>query len=256
MHIFFVSLFNSNVLKSPGNLRLVDTELQITVETSSGENFPIKIQPGKEKVVSLMQQIERKLDVPIKDQKLYHGKSRLSDAPQRSLPQELVCSLQPTVVVIVPEYIRITVEDLSGGEARVVKIDKEKTLTDLMEEIPACRNLQENEEAVFFFNGRKLYPSSGEEALARLGVCSGSKLEFEVKVIFIKIYVTMFSMRGVQFRCTPEETFKDLLYKIQTTRNTGMLEGAMFATQERVFDPEQDIGPLQGTAFILSKQSF
>ena len=245
------------MLKSPGDLRLVDTELQITVETSSGENFPIKIQPGKAKVISLMQQIEKKLDVPIKDQKLYHGKSRLSDAPQRGLPQELVCSLQPTVVVIVPEYIRITVENLSGGEARVVKIDKEKMLTDLMEEIPACRNLQENEEAVFFFNGRKLCHSSGEGALARLGVCSGSKLEFEVKVIFIKIYVTclpgMFSMRGVQFRCTPDETFKDLLYKIQTTRNTGMLEGATFATQERVFDPEQDTGPLQGTAFILSR---
>lgn len=166
------------MLKSGGNLRLIDAELEITVEASSDVFFPIKIKPGKAKVHDLMEQIERQLDVPVKDQKLYHGKTRLSDAPRRGLPDQLICSLQPTVVVLVPEYITITVV-VNGGDTSSVKIDKAKSLRDLIEEIPSCRNLPKNKEGMFYFNGKELCPSKDKGTLTSLGICSGSKLEFK-----------------------------------------------------------------------------
>ena len=251
--IKFLSFFfkNSHVRKSKGNLRLIDSELEITVEASTNEIFPVKIRPGKAKVIDVMEQIERKLGVFIRDQKLYHGKARLSKAPQRGLPEELICSLQPTVVVIVPEFIFITVEDSVSGNSSIVKIDKEKSLSDLMEEIPSCRNLQENEEAMFYVNGKKLCASKDEETLTKLGISSGSKTEVKVEITFIDIYVNglpdILPTRSFVFRCDPQETFRDLLNKVvEASSNTAKLDGATFSTQERIFDPEKDIGPLQG----------
>lgn len=242
------------MLKSPGNLRLLDVELQITVEAPFDVIFSVSIQPGKAKVHDLMEQIERKLDVPIKDQKLYHGRARLSDVPWRGLPDELICSLQPTVVVIVPEYITITVEDLCGGESSIARIDKAKTLRGLMEEIPSCRNLPENKEAIFYFDGKEICPSKDDRTLVSLGICCGSKLEFKVEIIFIDINVAglpgILPTHRVRFRCNPQETFKDLLKKIEETVDTGELQGATFTSQEKIFDPDQDSRPLQGIVSI------
>ena len=174
----------SYLVKSPGNLRnlrLIDAELEITVEASSSERFPVKLRPSKANVIDLMEVIEEKLGIPVKDQKIYHGKTRLSDAPRRSLPSKLICSLRPSVVVIVPEYITITVEDMESGEACIVKVDKAKTLKDLVDEISLCRNLSENEKAAvtFYFKGEGLCPSDNDQSLSSLGFGSGSKIQMK-----------------------------------------------------------------------------
>ncbi len=197
----------------------------------------------------IMEQIERKLQVPIKDQKLYHGRTRLSDAPRSGLPDGVTCSPQPTVVVIVPEYIHITVED-QNGYSHEIKIDKEKSLTALMEEIPSCNNLQENEEAVFYFNGKQLSPQPKDEGtLTSLGICSGTKLELKVKTAFIKLSVEAWNF-SVSVRCSPQETFKDLVEKVEMEGLKREEKKVTFSMKERVFDPEQDTGPLQGRADI------
>ena len=171
-------------MKSPENLRnlrLVDAELEITVEVSSSERFPVKIRPSKANVIDLMAVIKDKLGIPVKDQKVYYGKTRLSDAPQTSLPLKLICSLQPSVVVIVPEYITITVEDIESGEDCIVKVDKAKTLKDLVDEISVYKNMSENEKAsvTFYFKGEGLCPSENGQSLSSLGFDSGSKIEMK-----------------------------------------------------------------------------
>lgn len=236
--------------QASGNLRLLDAEMQITVKTSSRKTFPVKLHPGKTKVHDLMEQIERELDVPSGDQKLYLGSALLSDAPWKGLPPKLICNPQPTVDVKVPEYIDITVED-QNGDSHTVKIDKEKSLTALMEEIPLCSSLQENEEAIFFFNGKPLRPSKDEGTLTSLGLCSGSKLELKVNVAFLEIFVDVwFSNYAIGLRCSPEETFKDLVKKVEMEDRKRNLEKVTFAMDGRVFDPEKDKGPLQGKLFI------
>ena len=178
--VFFCFVFfNRNVKKSSGNLRLIDSELEITVEASSTERFPVKIRPSKAKVIDLLAEIEQKLGIPAKDQKVYHGMARISDAPQRGLPPKLISSLQPTVVVIVPEYINITVQDMDSGENCIVKFDKAKTLKDLLVEIPLCRNLPENIKATFYFKGEELRPTQNDETLSSLEFCCGSKLDMK-----------------------------------------------------------------------------
>ena len=176
---FFFFFLNRNVKKSSGNLRLIDSELEITVEASSTERFPVKIRPSKAKVIDLLAEIEQKLGIPAKDQKVYHGMARISDAPQRGLPPKLISSLQPTVVVIVPEYINITVQDMDSGENCIVKFDKAKTLKDLLVEIPLCRNLPENIKATFYFKGEELRPTQNDETLSSLEFCCGSKLDMK-----------------------------------------------------------------------------
>lgn len=154
--------------------------MQITVETSSSEIFSVEIQPGKANVYDLMEQIERKLGVPIKDQKLFHGKTRLSDAPRSDLPVKLICSLQPTVVVIVPEFISVTLNDIDSGASRIVKIDKEKRLRDLMTEMLSCRRFSKNEKVTVNFDGKEISPYEDDRSLASLGISSGSKLDLKI----------------------------------------------------------------------------
>ena len=89
LYVVVVVFFNRNVKKSSGNLRLIDSELEITVEASTTERFPVKIRPSKAKVIDLMAEIEQKLGIPVKDQKVYHGMARISDAPRRGLPPKL-----------------------------------------------------------------------------------------------------------------------------------------------------------------------
>lgn len=241
-------------LKASGNLRLIDVEMQITVKTSSGKTFPVTLHPGKAKVHDLMEQIERELDVPSGDQKLYLGSALLSDAPWKGLPRKLICNPQPTVDVKVPEYIDITVED-QNGDSHTVKIDKEKSLTALIKEIPSCSYQQENEEAIFFFNGKPLLPSKDEGTLTSIGLCSGSKLELKANVSFLSLLVDVwfskYAKYTISIRCSPEETFKDLVKKVHVelmdTRERN-LEKVTFAIHMdgRIFDPEKDKAPLKG----------
>ena len=229
------------------DLRLIDAEITITVtaEASSSFPFPISVHPGRVKVHYLMEQIEGKIQVPIRDQKLYHEGNLLSAAPSSYLPDKLICSPHPAVNVIIPEYIHITVKDQSG-DSHSVKVDKEKNLEAVMEEITSCCNLQENEEAIFAFNGKQLSPSKDKGTLASLGICSGSKLELTVRILYIEVKV-FFSdnSSSVSVKCDPQETFRDLVTKILKRRNSSKCR-LTFAMDGREFDPDQDKGPLQG----------
>ena len=245
--MFFVFCFVFKRGLPTRNLRLIDSELEIIIETSTEPNFSLKVHPGRAKVLDVMEQIERKLKVPLRDQKLYHGRARLSDAPRRGLPYGLICSPQPTLILIIPEYIHITVEN-ENGVLHNIKIDKEKGLKALMEEIPSCSSLQENQEAILFFEGRQMCPAKDEGTLTSLGLISGSKLELKVNIIFITVQVCFPNLLPfVSVTCSPHETFKDLVKKLETGGKRTELEKVTFAMRERVFDPDQDKAPLQGT---------
>ena len=229
------------------DLRLIDAEISITVTSEACSNcpFPIKVHPGKVKVHYLMEQIEGKIQVPIRDQKLYHEGNLLSAAPSSYLPDKLICSPRPAVNVIIPEYIHITVEDQSG-QSHSVKLDKEKNLKAVIEEITLCCNLQENEEATFIFNGKHLCPYEDEGTLSSFGICSGSKLELTVRILYIEVKV-FFSdnSSSVRVRCDPQETFQDLVEKIFEGHSSSNCRFT-FAIDGREYDADQDKGPLQG----------
>jgi len=242
-----VSLNSNSVRGLPiRNLRFINNKLKITIETSTSEtNFSVEVHPGRAKVCHVMKQIERQLNVPIRDQKLYHGRTRLSDAPRGGLPYGLICSPQPTLVVIVPEYIQITVEE-ENGDLHTIKIDKDKSLAALMKEIPSCSSLQENEEAILCFKGRQICHARDEGTLTSLGLCSGSKLEVKVNTIFISVQVCFPNgSPATNVRCSPHETFKDLVEKLEMEGKKTKLGKVIFAMEERVFDPDQDKAPLQ-----------
>ena len=83
-----------------------------------------------------------------------------------------------------------------------------------MKEIPSCSSLQENEEAIHYFNGRHLSPTKDEGTLTSLGLVSRSKLEKKVNIIFITVQVCFPNgSQKVNVRCGPQETFKDLVKK-------------------------------------------
>ncbi|XP_068721444.1 uncharacterized protein [Montipora capricornis] len=240
----------SDVIKTPGMIpQLIDAELDITIKVSTSEMINVRVRPSQAKVNDLMKQVETRLGVPIKDQKMYHGKTLLSDTPRSSLPLEVLCSSNPTVDVTIPEYIEITVENSHNGDLSTLKIDKEKPLSDLMTEIPSCRNLENNQEAVFHVNGRELSNVKDTDTLASLGIYSGSQLKVGVRVLFISVSIT--DLPGfspwdrLDIRCNPEETFKDLLNHIQSRTNIEKIDGATFLMKGRIFDPTQDLGSLQ-----------
>lgn len=208
--------------------------------------FPVKIHPGRAKIHDVMEQIEMKLEVPMKDQKLYLGSTRLSDTPMQGLPHKLICNPQPTIVAIVPDCIDLTVED-QNGKSIVVKIDKEKSITALMEEVSSRVNLPENEEPMLSLNGRQLFPLKAKGTLTSLGLCSGSKLELKTKVLFIEISIWFpDSSTTIRMRCSPHETFKELREKIEKNTKKRNLN-VTFAIEEKVFNPDEDKGSLQGT---------
>jgi len=210
--------------------------------------FSLKVHPGRVKVRDVMEQVQRKLNVPIRDQKLYHGRTRISNAPRTDLPSGLICSPQPKLMLIVPEYIHITVTNENGRVLHTIQIDKEKSLKAFVEEIPSCSSLQENEEAILYFNGRQIFPTKEEETLTNLGLKSGSRLGLKVNIIFITVHIRFLDgSQTVHVRCGPQDTFKDLVEKVETEGRRTELEKVIFAMQERVFDPDQDKAPLQGT---------
>ena len=239
------------MIESPGSLILVDVELDVTVEASTNGRFQVKIRPGEAQIIDLMQMIEAELKVPIKDQKLFHGKTRLSDNPYQDLPEKLVYGLNRNVVVIVPDYIEITVENSASGESIALKIDKEKHLTDLAQEIPSCRNMDDNQEAMFLVDGKELSPVRNTGTLASLGICSGSRVKLEVRVLFIKVFVTGLLRTRLTVQCNPLETFQDLLNHIQSRTKMAEIENASFSTKGRDFNPKKDLDTLQGNYFIL-----
>ena len=230
---------------------LVDVELDVTVEASTNKRFQVKIRPGEAQIIDLMQKIETELEVPIKDQKLFHGKTRLSDNPRKDLPKELVYSLNRTVVVIVPDYIELTVENSAIGESITLKIDKEKRLTDLVREIPSCRNMDDNQEAIFLVDGRELSPVRDAGTLASLGICSGSRVKLVVRVLFIKVFVTGLPQGRLTVQCNPLETFQDLFNHVQSKANMAEIDDATFSTKDRDFNPKKDLDTLQGNYFML-----
>ncbi|XP_015765340.1 PREDICTED: uncharacterized protein LOC107344210 isoform X4 [Acropora digitifera] len=233
------------VIESPGNLVLVDVEVDVTVEASTNERFQVKIRPGEAKIIDLMQKIEAKLEVPIKDQKLFHGKTRLSDNPQKDLPEELVYSLNRTVVVIVPDYIEVTVENSASGESVTLKIDKEKRLTDLAQGIPSYRNTADNQEAIFLVDGRELSPVQDTGTLTSLGILSGSRVKLVVRVVFIKVFVTGLPQGRLTVQCNPLDTFQDLLSHVQSRTKLKEIGDATFSTKGRNFNPKEDLDTLQ-----------
>ena len=241
------------VMESPESLILVDVELDVTVEVSTNKRFQVKIRPGEAKVIDLMQKIEAELEVPIKDQKLFHGKTRLSDNPHQDLPEKLIYCLNPSVFIIVPDYIEITVEKSASGESVTLKIDKEKHLTDLVREIPSCRNMDDNQEAMFVVEGRELSPVQDTGTLTSLGICSGSRVKLVVRVLFIKVFVTGLPQGRLTVQCNPLETFQDLLNHVQSRTNMEEIDetDATFSMKDRVFYLKKDLDTLQGNYFIL-----
>lgn len=239
----------------PGNLRLIDAELEITIETSTKKKLSVKVHPGRAKVRDIMEQIERILGVPVREQKLYHRRTRISDEPMDGLPSGLVCSQHyPVLVVIVPEFIHVTIKE-PNGKSNTVKIDKEKTLTDLLEEIPSHKNLAENEEVVFHFNGEHLHPFEHTGSLESLNIFHGSTLEVKVRITFLEINVCLQDdAEMVSVRCSPEETFSDLVKRIEAKEKKGRVKGVTFAMGEKYFDPDQEKRPLPGIHFY--NQSF
>ncbi|XP_067054537.1 uncharacterized protein [Acropora muricata] len=233
------------VVESPQSLILIDVELNITVEASTSETFQVKIRPGEAKIIDLMRKIEGELQVPIKDLTLFHGKIRLSDRPHKDLPRKLIYSLNRTVVVIVPDYIGITIEDLSCWKSITLKIDKEKHLSDLVQEIPWCINMDDNQEAMFLVDGKELSPVQDTGTLTSLGICSGSRVKFEVRVVFIKVFVAGLPQGKLTVQCNPLETFQDLLNHVQSRTNMAEID-ATFSEEGRDFDPKKDLDTLQG----------
>ncbi|XP_015771219.1 PREDICTED: uncharacterized protein LOC107349548 isoform X4 [Acropora digitifera] len=234
-----------SVIESPGSLILVDVELDVTVEVSTSERCQIKIRPGEAKIIDLMKKIEAELEVPIKDQKLFYGKTRLSDNPHKGLPEKLIYSLNRTLVVIVPDYIEITVENSASGESITLKIDKEKRLTNLVQEIPSCRNMDDNQEVMFLVDGRELSPVKDTGKLKSLGICPGSRVKLEVRVLFIKVFVAGLPQGRLTVQCNPLETFQDLLNHVQSRTKMAKIVEATFSTKGRVFDPKKDLNTLQ-----------
>lgn len=196
---------------------------------------------------NIMEQIERMLGVPVRDQKLYHGRTRLSDVPMKGLPSGLICSQhQPVLVVIVPEFINVTIKE-PNGKSNTLRIDKEKTLADLLEEIPSCKNLAENEEVVFHFNGMHLHPFKHTGSLESLNIFHGSTLEVRASITFLEINVCFQDgTETVSVRCRPKETFSDLVKRIEAIEKKGRMEGVTFSMGKKVFDPDQDKRPLTG----------
>ena len=240
------------MVESPQSLILVDVELDVTVKASTSERFEVKIRPGEARVIDVMREIEAKLEIPIKDQKLFHGKTRLSDNPHEGLPEKLIYSLSPTVDVIVPDYIEITVKNSANGESVTLKINKEKHLTDLVQVIPSGRNMDDNQEALFFVDGRELSPVQDTGTLTRLGICSGSRVKLEVRVLFIKVFAFgLLHDQWVTVQRNPLETFQDLLNHVQSRTNLEELGDATFSTKGRDFNPKKDLDRLQGDYFIL-----
>ena len=239
------------MIESPGSLILVDVELDVTVEASTNEKFQVKIRPGVAQIIDLMQKIEAELEVPIKDQKLFYGKTRLSDNPHKGLPEKLIYSLNPTLVVIVPDYIEITVENSASGESITLKIDKEKRLTDLVQEIPSYRNMDDNQEAIFLVDGRELSPVLNTGTLTSLGILSGSRVKLVVRVVFIKVFVTGLPQGKLTVQCNPLETFQDLLSHVQSRTKLKEIGDATFSTKGRNFNPKKDLDTLQGNCFLL-----
>lgn len=134
-----------------------------------------------------------------------------------------------------------------------MKIEEGKTLRDLVKELPSCIRLSKNEEVVFCFKGKELRHSEEEETLGSLGICSGLKFEFKVEFTLIKVRVAGLTHNVVELFVRPQDTFRDLLKQLEDSNKTEKLEGVPFGTRERIFDPDEDTGLLQGKLPCLNK---
>ena len=69
---------------------------------------------------------------------------------------------------------------MDSGVSRIVKIDKEKRLRDLITEMPWCRGFSKNEKVTINFDGKEISPYEDQRSLASLGISSGSKLDLKI----------------------------------------------------------------------------
>ncbi|RMX51539.1 hypothetical protein pdam_00010298, partial [Pocillopora damicornis] len=156
-----------DIIEKPMDLRLIDAEISITVTAEACSNCASRQGKGP-----LSHGTDRRedsschLDISIDGYDIggwaLHGGEEIP---------------RPAVAVILPEYIHITVEE-QNGDSHALKIDKEKNLKAVMEEIPSCCNLQENTQVIFYFNEKKLCPFKNKGNLDNLdyGVTHGCTL--------------------------------------------------------------------------------
>ncbi|KAJ7365094.1 hypothetical protein OS493_007741 [Desmophyllum pertusum] len=129
-----------------------------------------------------------------------------------------------------------------------VKIDKEKSLRALMDELLHAVTCRKTKKPCFHFNGKQLCPTKNEGALTSLGVSSGSRLELKVKILFIEVFIKVSFLdhtSPTSVRCSPQDTFQDLVKKIKIKGKKREQKSVIFVMGQRVFDPDQDKGPLQ-----------
>ena len=213
---------------------------------SSGKNFPVNVHPGKSKVRDVMQLIENVIQVPSADLKLYRGRSRLSDFPYQDLPVELIRDPNPKLVAIIPEYLHLNVKS-QDGKIDTIKVDPEKTLLDLLKELPSCQSLAGNQLVELVFEGHCLNPYTDRRSLQVCNIKSGSTIEVKVNKTTCVVRVRLpGNSRTVNITMNPEETFEDLVSRLKKEKREIELKNITFATGDRVFDPKQDKAPLKG----------
>ncbi|KAJ7365097.1 hypothetical protein OS493_007744 [Desmophyllum pertusum] len=90
--------------------------------------------------------------------------------------------------------------------------------------------------------GSNSCPTKNEGTLTSLGVSSGSRLELKVKILFIEVFIEVSFLdhtSPTSVRCSPQDTFQDLVKKIKIKGKKREQESVTFVMEERVFDPDQ-----------------
>ena len=192
-------------------LTLLSTELQLRVETSTGQTVVVSVNPGRARVIHVMEEIERHTDTPVEDQKLYHGEAPLSDTRWAALPHALFFSDEPRLFVELPTYCQLTVR-IPGEDTVTVKIDPSKTLMDLVRKLPPCAE-HEGTRVWFVHNGKRLSALEERGSLESYGVVDGAVMDVELEVEFIAVSVVS-AGREAKVKVPPGGTLGELLQKV------------------------------------------
>ena len=233
-------------LDSSGVLQLLSSELKVTVETTTGQNLQLTVHPGRAKVSDVMEEIKRHTDVPVEDQKLYHGESCISNRPWKALPEALLFVEDPTLLVEVPEYFEISVR-VAEDKVIPVKIDKTKTLRDLQQKVPSCARLGRRRRVWFIYEGNRLNPDEENGSLESVGIISGSVVDVEFEVLLM---VQLPDGDFLQVEVNPNGTVGDLLQKVSTAVDVELGEN-VFVLDGTSLDLQETTASLQGK--LLSK---
>ena len=234
-------------LDSSGVLQLLSSELKVTVETTMGQNLQLTVHPGRAKVSDVMEEIKRHTDVPVEEQKLYHGESCISNRPWRALPEALLFVEDPTLLVEVPEYFEISVR-VAEDKVIPVKIDKTKTLRDLQQKVLSCAPLGRRRRVWFIYEGNRLNPDEENGSLESVGITSGSVVDVEFEVILISVKVQLPNEDFLQIEVNPNGTVGDLLQKVTTAVDVELGEN-VFVLDGTNLDLQDTSASLQGKLF-------